>query len=43
MANTGYTLSSSFLTAVIGKKKKKKATCGFEMGIGSEALIIGWY
>ena len=42
-ANTGHLLQCNFIRVMSGKKKKKKATNGYEVGLGGDALIIGWF
>lgn len=34
---------ANYLGVIQGKRKKGKNQSGFEVGIGSDAILIGWY
>lgn len=42
-SNQGYLFEANFISVIQGKRKKGKTTCGFEVGLGSDAILIGWY
>jgi hypothetical protein len=43
LANDGHKLQTNFVRVMSSKKKKRKAHVGYEVGLGGDSLIIGWY
>ena len=42
-SNQGFLFEANFIGVIQGKRKKGKNACGFEVGLGSDAILVGWY
>ena len=42
-SNLGFLFEVNFISVIQGKRKKGKTPCGFEVGLGSDAILVGWF